>query len=293
MLIVWNQRQGGNTTTVRTSSDPFAGINLEDPESSYIVLRHAVETGGTERTRELAIGWLDRQSRRQLALSAEQESYLLTKLAANGHSTWNSEYRFLFFNSAFNILHLGSRQEDLTRLLERLALEAPEKTMRLYALQHLAVQRGIGHVAGPLADKVQISLHALASQPGSPVAGTALATLMTWDGPETPADPKLIALALELAANPACEVDVRVSALQTANKESLSLSRQLAADETQPVHLRKAAIGLVGQHGEESDLEKLQTLCSENFRLAQAAEPALRAIQKRMANPQAAEPIPF
>lgn len=294
-LVVWIQQRGGSATAPKPkpSVDLFAGLNLADPDCSYWVVRHAAETGGTERTREVAITWLDRQSRRHLPLNTEQEVWLLEKLAANGHATWDPEYRFLFFNSAFNVLHLGSHHEALTGQLQKLALEAPEKTMRLYALQHIAVQRSIGHLTGPLAEEVQASLLTLASQPGSPVAGTALSNLTDWDGPETTPDPQLIALALKIANDPSSEVDVRVAALHTAREQALPLARQLAPDISQPVQLRKAAIGSIGQHGEESDRANLETLRSENFRLAQAAEPALRAIEKRISNPHTSEPIPF
>lgn len=291
--VVWFQPRG-EEGGAGPQSDPLAGLNLDTPDdASYKTVRHVLETGGNERTRELAIVWLDRQSRRRLPLNAEQETWLLGKLAANGHASWDAEYRFLFFNSAFNVLHMGSRQEALTRQLQKLALEAPEKTMRLYALQHIALQRGIGHLTGPLADEVRGTLHHLASQAGSPVAGSALSTLISWEGRETPAEAALIGLTLQLAADPACEVDVRVTALHAAREQSLPLARRLAGDATQSVPLRKAAIARIGQHGEEDDRAFLESLRTENFRLAQAAEPALRAIQQRLSNPQAADPIPF
>lgn len=292
-VLVWFQQQGDKGRGPAAPADPLAGLNLEDPEASYLILRHAMETGGTERTRELAVAWLDRQARRQLPLTADQENWLLERLSANGHASWDPEYRFLIFNSAFNVLHMGKRQEDLSRLLQKLALEAPEKTMRLYALQHLGVQRSIGHLTGPVADEVRASLHTLAAQPGCSVAGTALTNLTLWDGPETAPDPALVALALKLAEDPACEVDVRVSALHTAGAASLPLARRLAPDTTQPMQLRKAAIARIGQHGVVADRAALETLIAENYRIAQAAEPALRTLEHRLSNPQAAAPIPF
>ncbi|HEX5791081.1 MAG TPA: hypothetical protein VFY13_07995 [Luteolibacter sp.] len=292
-LVVWFQQRAGEVDSVRSTGGLLVGLNLEDPEPSYLILRHAVETGGTERTRELAVTWLDRQTRRQLPLTAEQENWFLAKLAANGHASWDSEFRFLFFNSAFNVLHLGSQQEELARLLVKLAVEAPEKTMRLYALQHIGVQRNIGHLTGPMADEVRATLHTLAAQPGSPVAGTALSNLTLWEGPETAPGQALIDLALKLAEEPTCEVDVRVTALHTAGAASLPLARRLAPDTKQPVQLRKAAIARIGQHGEAADCASLESLIAENFRIAQAAEPALRSLQQRSSNPQAPAPIRF
>lgn len=291
--LVLHQHRGNTPTSTKVAVDPFANLDLADPDCTYLVLRHAAETGGNDRTRELAIAWLDRQTRRQLPLSAEQENWLLTQLQANGHASWDTEYRFLFFNSAFNVLHMGSRQEDLSRLLQKLAVEAPEKTMRLYALQHIGLQRSQGHLIGSMADEVRATQQTLASQPASPVAGTALSNLIVWDGPESTPDAQLIALALKIAENPGCDVDVRVTALHATGEASLPLARRLAPDTTQPIPLRKAAIARIGQHGESSDRPALETLITENFRVAQAAEPALRTLEKRLTHPQAAAPVPF
>jgi hypothetical protein len=257
------------------------------------MLRHAVETGGSDRTRELAVAWLDRQVRRQLALTAEQESDLLTKLSANGHATWDPEYRFLFFNSAFNVLHMGKRQEDLSRLLQKLAVEAPEKTMRLYALQHIGVQRACGHLSGAMAEEIHATLSNLAAEPGCPVAGTALTNLSVWDGRDTASNPAFIALALKLAEDPACQIDVRVSALHTAGEVSLPLARRLAPDTAQPIQLRKAAIANIGRYGNQGDSAVLEKLTAENFRIAQAAEPALKTLRQRPFTPKAQEVTPF
>lgn len=294
-LLLWTQRQPkrDDPATGKPPVTRYAGLDLIDPEASYLVLRYVVDTGGNERTREQAIAWLDKQVRHHTPLKAEQETWLLATLGTHGHTTWDPEYRFWIFNSAFNVLHMGRQQEAFTRLLQKLLREAPEKTMRLYALQHLALQRAGGRLTGPLADEIRTDLHTFAREPKSPVAGSTLSTLITWEGPETPTDPQLAALALQLASDPACEVDIRVTALHAARAHALESARRLAVDETQPVLLRKAAIALIGQHGQQEDRVALEALRGENFRLAQAAEPALRAIQQRMTHPQAAEPIPF
>lgn len=138
---------------------------------------------------------------------------------------------------------MGKQQEALTRQLVKLANDAPEKTMRLYALQHIASQRNLGHLVGPLADEVKAVLAKLASQPDSVVAGSALSFLITWEGAETPADSQLIALALKLASDKSCAVDVRVSSLQAAREHSLSLARRIASDKEQPVLLRACPRG--------------------------------------------------
>lgn len=244
-------------------------------------MRYAMETGGNERTRDLAIKWLDDQTRYQRPLSDLQEVKLLKDLNANLHPDWDIQYRFLFFNSAFELLHLGQHQEEYTRLLRKLSMDDPEKVMRLYALQHIGFQRSLGHLTGPLADEIRTNLHTLASVPASPVAGSALQNLIEWDGPEIAPDSKLIELALKFAADSTYSVDVRVTALHATREQSLSLARTLASDTTQPTPLRKASISLMGQHGGVTDRPALETLRAENYRMAQAAEPALRAIAKR------------
>jgi hypothetical protein len=114
-----------------------------------------------------------------------------------------------------------------------------------------------------------------------------------WDGAETPPDPQLVSLALKVAEDPACGVDVRVTALQTGGEQALPVARRLANDKTQPISLRKVAIGCIGQYGGDADKPQLESVQGENFRLAQAAEPALRAIARRSSNPPSSQPIPF
>lgn len=292
-LVGWFQHNDQHHRSAAAAPDPFAALDLEDPQSSYLVVRHAVETGGTPRTRELAVAWLDRQMRRQLPLNTDQEKWLIAHLQSNGHASWDSEYRFLFFNSAFNLLQLGGQQEEFSRLMEKLAVDAPEKTMRLYALQHIAVQRASGHLSGPRADEIRATLNALASQPGSPVAGTAIFNLIGWDGPETRPDPQVIALTLKIAEDSSYAVDVRVSALHAAAQASLALARRLAPDTAQPIQLRKAAIANIGRYGNESDSAVLEKLTAENFRIAQAAEPALQTLRKHPSDPKVQEITPF
>ena len=55
----------------------------------------------------------------------------------------------------------------------------------------------------------------------------------------------------------------------------------------------EAAIAGIGVHGDAADLSALEKLRLENSRLAQAAEPALKAIRDRIDHPSAPAPIPF
>jgi len=176
-------------------------------------------------------------------------------------------------------------------LLQQLVVEHPHKTMRLYALQHIEIQRTIGNLTGPVADNARAALHQLAHEADGQVVGTALVALAEWDGLETPPSQELVELALVLAADIECAVDVRVTAIHAVGDRTLPLARTLASDTEQPVHVRKAAIACIGKYGTNEDTETLQQLASENFRIAQAAEPALKAIRHRETNGPAREAI--
>lgn len=63
----------------------------------------------------------------------------------------------------------------------------------------------------------------------------------------------------------------------------LDLARSLAGDRNQPVILRKAALNLIGRHGEARDLGVLRLCSRESARLAQAGEPAVRSLNDRLA----------
>jgi len=288
----WKQDRPSSSASP-TAAHSYPGIDLEDPAASFETTRYVADTGGDELTRAQAIAWLDEHTRTVRALTPRQEAWLIDTLTAGGHPAWPKGYKFLFFNSAYNILHHGPRQEDLTRLLAHLAVHDPEKTMRLYALQHLEVQRTSGHLTGPLAEEVRAIFLHIAAMPDGQESGLAVRFLAEWDGNHSPADPDVIAQALALAASDSRAVDVRVTALHAAGPAALPLARTLATDVKQPMLVRKAAIACIGHHGGQSDAADLQKLSAESSRLAQAADPALQTIQHRAANPDTPAPIPF
>ena len=274
-------------------SETYPIPDLNDPAIAFETLRYTAETGGNEHTRAQAIVWLDQQSRSMQPLSPRLETWMFDMLHAGGHPQWDKEYKFWVFNSTFNVLHLGPRQEDLTRLLTHLAVHDPEKTMRLYALQHLEVQRTNARLTGAQADEVRTMFLQVAAAPDGQEAGLALRFLADWDGAGSPINPDVISQAMKLAADTSRPVDVRVTALHASGSFALDLARRLAADADQPVLLRKAAIALIGTHGGESDMDDLKKLATESSRLAQAAAPATQAIQNRLSHPDSPALIPF
>jgi hypothetical protein len=274
------QQQGNQEKPVVKAQDPYTDFNADEPIASYQMLRHVAERGGNEHQRKFAIEWLDEQTRLRLAPKADQEAWLLSVIEKGGHPDWDIETQLWIFNNAFNYLHLGKEHEALNKHLQDLALKHPHTTMRLYALQHIALQRSIGNLTGSSADKTLTLLQQLAQTTDSEVAGSALVALVNWDGANTQPSEKLIDLANQLAGDNARTVDIRVTAIHAVGHHTLSLARTLATDLSQPVLLRKAAIACIGKHGTESDAVALQQLTKENFRIAQAAEPALKNIRQ-------------
>lgn len=290
----WNKGTTPDTAaSTPVPAPPAYAIDFDDPEPSHEVLRHVCDTGGNERTRQLAIVWLDEQARLGQPPPADQETTLLAMLRDNGHPAWDGEYRLWLFNSAFNVLQHSRDTTALAGILHDLATRDPDRTMRLYALQHIGSMRDNARLTGALADEILATLRQLAAAPDSEVAGTAVVLLASWHGADSPADSGVPGQAVAIAVDPGRPVDVRVSALHAAGAHALEDARRLAVDVSQPVILRKAAIACLGRHGDERDFPALETIRREHFRLAQAADPALRTIRHRLAAPDAPALVPF
>lgn len=277
VAFIW--QQGKQSCLTAQAVDPCVNFELEELTASYQMLRYVAERGGDEHQRKFAIEWLDEQARLKIAPKTEQEAWLLSLIEQGGHVDWDIETQLWIFNNAFNYLHLGKDHAALTKHLQHLALKHSHKTMRLYAVQHLALQRSIGNLTGEAADESLGLLQQLIQNTDSEVAGSALVALVNWEGLESKPSEKLIVLANQLAGDSTRTVDIRVTAIHAVGEHTLSLARKLATDLAQPVQVRKAAIACIGQHGTESDTATLQQLAQENFRIAQAAEPALKNIR--------------
>lgn len=292
VAFIW-QQEGKQEKPTTQGADPYENLKHEEPVASYQMLRFVAERGGDEHQRKFAIEWLDEQTRLQIAPKPDQEAWLLSIIEKGGHRDWDIDTQLWIFNNAFNYLHRGKEHETLTKHLQQLALKHPHKSMRLYAVQHIELQRSNGNLKGFIADEILTTLQQLAQTTDSEVAGSALVALVNWDGPSTQPSHKLIVLANQLAGDTARSVDIRVTAIHAVGHHTLALARTLATDLSQPVQVRKAAISCIGKHGSESDTTALQQLANENSRIAQAAEPALKTIRQRTANPNATEPVPF
>lgn len=259
-------------------------VDQTDLSESFATVQNVIAIGGAPLAREAAIAWLDRQARERHPLNAEAEKLLLNTLRNDGHPEWSDGYRQHLFNSACNALRVQPSDggEALARILQSQAASHSDRVLRLYALQHLDSMRNSGQIPGPLGEKIHHDLQALATTPDSDVAGAALFTLHQWDGPASDESSASVVLAGEVAADRSRPVDVRVSAIHLAGSAALDPARTIAADISEPILLRKAAIARIGRHGDRTDLPILQSLRAESARLGQAAEPALKALQARL-----------
>jgi hypothetical protein len=296
VLFAWKQRAvdpHNAEDRLPTLEETYPGLDLTDPQPSFEVLRYAMDTGGDERTRQLAIVWLDDYAAREQPPSPELEAWLMNMLHAKGHAEWDVNFRMWLFNSAFNVLHHGRDQEGFTRYLQDLALHDEVRTIRIYAIQHLGIQRMNGRLSGELADQVRASLHEMSKLRDGGIAGMAVARLAEWNGTEGTMDSEVVSHAIAIAADSSQPVDSRVTALHAAGPEALALSRKLATNPDEPVILRKSAIAAIGNYGDAEDFPQLEILGKESSRIAQASQPALRKIRGRLTNPNPPALIPF
>ena len=159
-LIIWNQSgpQADPKPQAKTQVDPYANLDLEQPQPSYQLLRYVADNGGDDFQRRLSIQWLADFGRLRSKPTASQESWLLSLIESGGHPDWDIETTLWLFNNTFNVLHNGKEPAGLTRQLNHLATQHPDMTMRLYALQHLEVQRNQGRLTGALADETRVML---------------------------------------------------------------------------------------------------------------------------------------
>ncbi|QTN31239.1 hypothetical protein HZ994_02465 [Akkermansiaceae bacterium] len=265
--------------------------DMQEPAEDFGTFLHVLRTGGNEVTKPVAIAWLDKVARENIALTKSEREGVMGMIRSGGHQSWESGYRLHLFNSAFNAMQLRHPFGEFTEELLRLATRDPNRTMRLYALQHLNLQRRTGRLPdGALADEVLAAVRGMSSDNG--VAGYVIEILATWDGGEdAEPTPEILRIALSTAADPSFPTDVRVTAIHAAGSASVPLARTIATDAGEHTMLRKAAIALIGRYGSPADLGFLETIRSESARLAQAAEPAIARLRERPDG--RGEPIPY
>ena len=232
-----------------------------------------------------AIGALDTMVRIRKGLTDKQRAALLTAMERGTPQGMSEGSWSHLFNCACNALAVAQSPADdrFLSLLERVALDDPRLVMRLYALQHLGSNYATASPANQ--QRLRTLVQGLLADPSSKTAGTALVLWRQWESTTGPGKIPALDMSRAIAADAGRPVDVRVSALHVVGEDPgvLDLARNLARDGTQPVLLRKAALYLIGRHGTTEDLEVLRVCSRESARLAQAGEPAARALQDRLA----------
>ena len=281
--LLWLSRSTPSVTEVPHPLAPVPAPMSDDPFDRMI----AVLTRRTPlQETAAAIEFLDTTTRLGVPLSAERKSALIAALERGTPSGMATGTWAHLFNSACNVLATGGTSPDprFIDLLERLAARDSRHEIRLYALQHLGCRYGACDADSQERIRTLVS-NILTERPVSPVAGTALVLARRWE----PANPtvrasSVLETARAVAADAALPVDVRVTALHTAGEDAavLETARALAADAAQPAILRKSALYLIGRHGTAGDLPLLRRCSREGPRLAQAGDPAAKALQARL-----------
>ena len=178
----------------------------------------------------------------------------------------------------------------LTDYLLTTAARHPSRILRLFAMQHLTLWYH-RETSEQKRREIVALLEALAEKPGEETAGSAVLFLndlqrgtAATGGAVVKAD-VIDRAALKLAADTSAKHDVRISALHTCCarniREILPAARQIAADTSAVIPLRKAAVYSIGQLGAAEDRELLKSLGKEVPDLRPATGPALKSLQAR------------
>jgi hypothetical protein len=207
-----------------------------------------------------------------------------------------------FFNSSLNALAASEcvGSDEIARVLMDVMERDEDKVMRLYALQHIEIHQP--RVKEPLRSEIGNRVASLAYAEDDEISGTAVLVMERWKG-EVGEGAKSIpkedrsAAVVKIISDAKREADVRVTAVHTAvdggYPDALPAARAIAADPSEDTMLRKAAIHLIGQLGNQNDSDLLVQCAAENNRLAQAARPAIERLSDRMEGRPEPKLIPY
>ena len=286
LLALWKMERLAGTAAPEAGARPPRPGPADGRGSAGLAQVLAVcHRGGSARRIEQAIEFLDTAARTRKPLAAGHRQALIGAIGRGTPPGMAEGAWAHLFNSACNALAAGRPAADgpLLAMLEGIANRDRRLVLRLYALQHLG-----RHYPGadPAAQRrLRGMVQAMAADPDSPVAGTALVLWRAWEEDAPPGAVSSLEVSRAMAADPARPVDVRVTALHAMGEDPavLEAARAIAANRAEPVILRKAALNLIGRHGAARDLEVLRECSRQSARLAQAGEPAARAVEDRLA----------
>lgn len=293
LLGRWMWRPGSPVVAV-----PSAEVSAPDRKSAGGVLDQVLEVmtrGGSAAERAQAIETLDTITRLGTALAGDSRAALLSAIERGSPADMDEGGWAHLFNCACNALAVGrsTPDETLIAILERIAADDRRLVMRLYALQHLGVRY---ESATPVCQaRLRTFLRGMVEEPGSPVAGTALGLCRRWETAAEAGGGSSFARGRAMVEDASRPVDVRVGTLHVIGDDPavLDLVRVIAPDRSQPVILRKAALNLIGRHGQSRDLDVLRRCIAESPRLAQAGQPAANALASRLSGSPPRVPIPI
>ena len=264
-------------------------ISTPSEKPKPLDLREQTLASGTGEEHAQAFAQLLDWIKNQQVLTPEDRDALLAYLTQPQPPTLSSGEWEERVNEILNLLRTQQGGvPGLAELMLQMAEQDPNPVLRMYALQHIAMW--IPDEPTPEKREAMVKyLHQLLQRPSNPLAGSALLFLTDLEhsghiprSAET--DAQFQAAALNLITNPATRPDVKISVLHACvdrkQNDILPTARTIAADETQMIPLRKAAIHSIARMGTIEDIPLLESLAAENKDLHAATTPALENLKK-------------
>jgi len=257
-------------------------------ESADIVL---ATSGNTGEVHSMAVSALVDMVKKHQPLAATDMQTLLAfiggpKPAGLTDGDWEARV-----NVILNALRVQETYvPGLTDYLLTTAARHPSRILRLYAMQHLSLWYH-RETSEQKRREIVALLESLAEKPGEETAGSAVLFLNDLQRGAAATGGAVVKVevidraALKLAADTSAKHDVRISALHTCVsrniKEILPAAREIAADTSAVIPLRKAAVYSIGQLGADNDRVLLESLGKKVPDLRPATGPALKNLQAR------------
>jgi hypothetical protein len=240
-------------------------------------------------THEQALPQLLDWIKNQQMLTLEDRDALLAYLAQKPSPNLSSGEWEERVNEILNLLRTQpGGVPGLSDLMLHMAEHDTNPVLRMYALQHIAMW--IPDEPTPEKREAMVKyLHQLLQRPNDPLAGSALLFLTDLEhtgqiqrSAET--DSQFQVAAINLITNSTTSPDVKISVLHACvdrkQNDILPTARTIAADESQMIPLRKAAIHSISRMGTIEDIPLLESLAAGNKDLKAATTPALENLKK-------------
>jgi hypothetical protein len=269
----------------------------ESPSVQYPTIRNDTSLESRDQTLALGTGYEHSQAFAQLidwvklqqVLTPEDRDVLLAYLSQPQPPALKSGEWEERVNEILNLLRAQpGGVPGLADLMLHMAERDANPVLRMYALQHIALWVPDETIVEKREAMIQY-LHQLLARPNDPLAGSALLFLTDLEHAghiprSADTDAQFQAAAVRLVTDPATRPDVRISVLHACvdRKQSdiLPTTRAIAADETQMIPLRKAAIHSIGRMGDQEDRALLDALALHNKDLIPAVKAALTVLRK-------------